>query len=220
MRVPAARLFDEILKLFMGGTAVHAYEKLRHYDLFRQLFPDTEESLAYQEHDFPHTFLLKGLQNTDNRVREGKPVTPAFLFAVLLWEPVRQLAEELVEEGEAVLPAMQQAGSDIVFQQVRTVSIPRRFSMPMREIWNLQHRFEQRNGKRPYRLLSHPRFRAAYDFLLLRVEAGEAEAELGDWWTRFQVVEGEERGKMVAPAKGRRRRRQPRRRRPASVDPA
>jgi len=218
--VPAARLFEEVLKLFMGGTAVHAYEKLRHYDLFWQLFPDTEESLAQEEHDFPHTFVLKGLENTDARVREAKPVTPAFLFAVLLWEPVRQRAAELTEQGEPLLTAMQQAGAEIVSQQVQIVSIPRRFSMPMREIWNLQHRFEQRTGKRPHRMLTHPRFRAAYDFLLLRVQAGEADAELGDWWTRFQETEGDARSQMVEPSKGRRRRRRPRRKKPTSIDGA
>jgi len=216
--VPAARLFDEVLKLFMGGTAVQAFEKLRHYNLFGVLFPDTEDALAQEEHEFPITFVLRGLHNTDVRVREGKPVTPAFLFAVLLWEPVRLLAKRLIAEGEAPLPAIQQAGSEIVSRQVQQVSIPRRFSLPMREIWTMQHRFEQRSGKRPLRLLSHPRFRAAYDFLLLRAEAGEVDQELADWWTRFQEAEGDDRSQMALPPTGVKRRRRRRRRKKPPAD--
>ncbi|WP_260294720.1 polynucleotide adenylyltransferase PcnB [Sedimenticola hydrogenitrophicus] len=216
--VPAARLFEEVLKLFMAGVALHSFEKLRHYGLFGELFPETEECLAHEDHEFPITFVTRGMQNTDSRIREGKPVTPAFLFAVLLWEPVRQLAEHLQEAGEAPLPAIQQAGNDVLMTQLERVSIPKRFSIPMREIWNLQHRFEQRAGKRPHRLLTHPRFRAAYDFLLLRAEAGEVDQELADWWTAFQEQDGEERNQMVRQANGsgeKPQRRRRRRRRPS-----
>jgi poly(A) polymerase len=146
-------------------------------------------------------------------VREEKPVTPAFLFAVLLWEPVRRLTEEIKATGEALQPAMQQAASEILSQQLQRVSIPKRFSYPMRDIWGMQHRFEQRGGKRPHRLLAHPRFRAGYDFLLLRAESGEADPELAEWWTRFQEVDEEERNSMTREHKGggrRRRRRKPR----------
>ncbi len=215
--VPAARLFDEVLKLFMGGTAVQAFEKLRHYGLFGQLFPETEEALAHEEHEFPVTFVVRGLHNTDLRIREDKPVTPAFLFAVLLWEPVRQRASELMAAGEAPVPAMQQAGSEVIARQVQRVSIPRRYSLPMREIWGLQHRFDHRSGRRPQRLLSHPRFRAAYDFLLLRAEAGEADPELANWWTEFQRADGGDQAKMVQPEVRRRRRRRRRRRKPAAA---
>jgi poly(A) polymerase len=215
--VPAARLFEEVLKLFMAGVALHSFEKLRHYGLFGELFPETEECLAHEDHEFPITFVTRGMQNTDSRIREGKPVTPAFLFAVLLWEPVRRLAEHLQEAGEAPLPAIQEAGNDVLMTQLERVSIPKRFSIPMREIWNLQHRFEQRAGKRPHRLLTHPRFRAAYDFLLLRAEAGEVDQELADWWTGFQEQDGDERNQMVRqansggekPQRRRRRRRRP-----------
>ena len=195
--VPTARLFDEVLKLFLGGTALHAFEKLRHYDLFRHLFPATEESLSHEEHDFPITFVVRGLKNTDTRVQEDKPVTPAFLFAVLLWEPVRLLAQELEEQGKSKYDAMQQAGGEIISRQIDRVSIPKRFSLQMREIWALQHRLEQRGGKRSLRLLTHPRFRASYDFLLLRAESGEVDQELADWWTRLQEVDEEERSQMV-----------------------
>lgn len=215
--VPAARLFEEVLKLFMAGVALHSFEKLRHYGLFGELFPETEQCLTHEDHEFPITFVIRGMHNTDSRIREGKPVTPAFLFAVLLWEPVRQLFERLRAGGEPPLPAMQQAGSEILVNQLKRVSLPKRFSIPMREIWNLQHRFEQRAGKRPHRLLTHPRFRAAYDFLLLRAEAGEVDQALADWWTAFQEHSGEERNRMVReisgggdkPRKRRRRRKRP-----------
>ena len=217
--VPAARLFEEVLKLFLGGTAVHAFEKLRHYGLFGHLFPDTEDSLSHEEHDFPITFVTRGLQNTDTRVREDKPVTPAFLFAVLLWEPARLLARELEEQGKSKYDAMQQAGGEIISRQVARVSIPKRFSLQMREIWTLQHRLEQRGGKRSMRLLGHPRFRAAYDFLLLRAESGEVEQELADWWTQFQEAGEEGRGQMAATAGAdgkKKRRRRRRRKKPAA----
>ncbi len=214
--VPAARLFEEVLKLFMAGVALETFEKLRHYGLFGELFPQTEKSLSHEDHEFPITFVNRGLKNTDIRISEGKPVTPAFLFAVLLWEPVRLLAKRLIAAGDSPLQAMQEAGTDILMRQLDRVSIPKRFSIPMREIWNLQHRFEQRAGKRPHRLLTHPRFRAAYDFLLLRAESGEADQELADWWTRFQETEGEERNQLIRQAnstgeKPRRRRRRKRR---------
>jgi len=219
--VPAARLFDEVLKLFMGGVAVHTFEKLRQYGLFEQLFPETEEVLSYEEHDFPILFVVRGLENTDRRIREGKPVTPAFLFAVLLWEPVRLFAEELIQEGHSVQEAMQVSGNEVLEHQLKYVSLPKRFSLPMREIWSMQERFKFRSGKRPHRLMAHPRFRAAYDFLLLRAEVGEADPELAEWWTKFQEVEGEDRSVMTtAPGGGngrsRRRRRRPKPKLPES----
>jgi len=166
--VPPARLFDEVLKLFMG-----------------------------EEHEFPITFVNRGMHNTDVRIREEKPVTPAFLFAVLLWEPARKLSRQLQEQGEGTLTAMQQAGSQVIGRQVQLISIPRRFSTAVQEIWNLQHRFEQRAGKRPHRLATHPRFRAAYDFLLLRAESGEADMELAQWWTRFQELDEADRNQLT-----------------------
>ncbi len=212
--VPSARLFDELLKLFLGGTALHAFEKLRHFDLFRHLFPETDECLSREEHHFPITFVIRGLQNTDRRVCENKPVTPAFLFAVLLWEPVRQCAQQLEAAGESRHDAMMVAGAEVVGRQVSRVSIPKRFSLQMREIWNMQHRLESR-GRRALRLLEHPRFRAAYDFLLLRAESGEADIVLAEWWTQIQEVSEEERMEMARATGGggkKRRRRKPRKR--------
>ncbi len=194
--VPAARLFEEVLKLFHTGYALNAFEKLRHYDLFKYLFPETERSLSHEEFDFPMTFVHRGLDNTDKRIAEQKPVTPAFLFAVLLWEPVR-LRARMLEKDQSPAAAVQQAGSEVLARQQDHVAVPKRFTLQMREIWGMQHRFEGRRGKRPYRLIGHPRFRAAYDFLLLRAEAGEAEMELAQWWTQFQEVNAEERGNMA-----------------------
>ncbi len=206
--VPPARLYEEVLKLFLGGYAVAAFEKLRHHDLFGELFPLAEEALAHEEHQFPLTLVLKGLENTDKRLAQGKPVMPAFLFAVLLWEPLRRIAETLETEGMAAYQAIQEAASQVLQEQLAHVAIPRRFTTPMREIWTLQPRFTSIKGKRPLRLLEHPRFRAAYDFLLLRAESGEADPELAAWWTRFQVQNGlDPRGSSKSRQKKRRRRR-------------
>lgn len=205
--IPSSRLFDEMLKLFLNGTALQAFEKLRHYNLFSQLFPLTDECLTHEENSFPITFVANGLKNTDSRVRQEKPVTPAFLFAVLLWEPVRRLADDIMATGERPYPAMQDAASEILAEQIQLVSIPKRFSLQMRDIWCLQHRFEQREGKRPHRLFSHPRFRAAYDFLLLRAESGEADPELAEWWTKFQELNQDERNSLAKPSQPKRRRR-------------
>ena len=214
--VPAARLFDEMLKLFLSGYAVETFELLRHYDLFRYLFPMTDACLSREEHGFPHMLVAKGLVNTDDRVAEGKPVTPAFLFAVLLWEPVRERAAALQVEGLSEIQALQQAGDEIIAAQIQRVSLPKRFSLQTREIWVMQARLKRRNGKRAERLFEMTRFRAAYDFLLLRAETGEDELQpLAEWWTEYQEVNAEGRGAMAnkAPAgstggvKKRRRRR-------------
>lgn len=208
--VPSARLYEEVLKLFLGGSALESFEKLRHYGLFGQLFPATEEALSHEDHDFPITFVNRGLANTDARLQQDKSVTPAFLFAVLLWEPVRLGYEALLKQDEQPIEALQSAASDVLSGQSRHISIPKRFSYPMRDIWQLQPRFQQRQGKKPYRLLTHPRFRAAYDFLLLRAEAGEVETELAKWWTDFQQANSQQKQGMTEQGRrgrGRRRRR-------------
>jgi len=218
--VPAARLFEEVLKLFLSGTAVGSFERLRQLGLFAQLFPDTERALEALDHEFPLTLVTKGLENTDRRISEDKPVTPAFLFAVLLWEPVRQRAAELQEEGEAPYQALQKAASELMARQVQRVALPRRFSTPMVEIWALQSRFGNTRGKRPKRVMAHPRFRAAYDFLLLRADAGEADRELADWWTAYQDEDADAPPPSLPGSASRRSRRGGRRRRrkPAAAE--
>ncbi len=216
--VPPARMFEEVLKLFHGGYALETYELLRHYGLFKYLFPLTEKSLEHEEEGFPVTLVPRALANTDARVNDNKPVTPAFLFAAMLWEPVREQMGDYILRGMNGHDAMFRAAEHVLREQLRHVTIPKRFSVPMREIWSMQGRLERRAGQQAFRLFENKRFRAAYDFLLLRAETGEADRSLADWWTRFQAVGENERHAMVtemAPsgAGGKRRRR---RRRPSS----
>ncbi|MDP2706209.1 MAG: hypothetical protein Q8O70_01700 [Burkholderiales bacterium] len=217
--VPPARMFEEVLKLFHGGYALETYELLRRYGLFNYLFPLTEKSLEHEAGGFPVTLVPRALANTDARVNDDKPVTPAFLFAAMLWEPVREQMGEYILRGMNGHDAMFRAAEQVLREQLRHITIPKRFSVPMREIWDMQERFERRAGQQAFRTMENRRFRAAYDFLLLRAEIGEASQALADWWTRFQTVGENERRAMVtevAPsgAGGKRRRR--RRRRPSS----
>lgn len=184
--VPPARLFDEVLKLLQGGSAVQTFELLRLYGLFGQLFPLTEGCLRRQSHGFPRTLVIRALANTDRRIQAGKPVTPAFLYAALLWEPLQERMRYLCSHGMDEQRALAVAAEQVIQSQVHHTALPKRFSIPMREIWELQSRFAQRSHKRAERFLAHPRFRAAYDFLLLRSESGEDLQELADWWTRIQ----------------------------------
>ncbi len=199
--VPPARLFDEVLKLFLGGHAVATFELLRLYGLFRHLFPPTDRCLSRQLRGFPRMLVVRALASTDARIAEGKPVTPAFLFAALLWEPVRSRMAALVSSGESESQALQQAADEVIQAQVGYIAIPRRISLPVREIWALQVRLQVCSGKRPLRLLEHPRFRAAYDFLLLRAEAGEEVAELATWWTRLQALDPQAQAEAVLAGK-------------------
>ncbi|MEK6749502.1 MAG: polynucleotide adenylyltransferase PcnB [Pseudomonadota bacterium] len=185
--VPPARLFEEVLKLFLAGDALKSFELLRHYGLFGQLFPATEAALANESQGFPNVLVANALRNTDARIVEMKPVTPAFLFAALIWPAVLRRKESLIGHGVSAVPALQQAAAECIREVVDRVSVPKRFAIPMQEIWSLQDRFMQRNGKRPARLSAHPRFRAAYDFMLLRSEAGEVDAETARWWTEYQA---------------------------------
>ena len=210
--IPPARLFDEMLKLFMGGGALANFEALRHYNLFGQLFPLTEQALTHEEQHFPLTLISHGMENTDKRIAEDKPVTPAFLFAVFLWQPVRERAAQLEAAGQHPAQAMQHAGSQIIAEQAKVMSIPKRFSLPMREIWMLQLRLARTGGRRSLRALAHPRFRAAYDFLLLRGQAGEVPEALGQWWTEFQEQNPQQPEQEVTRTRPKtRRRRRPRR---------
>ncbi|MFM8331919.1 MAG: polynucleotide adenylyltransferase PcnB, partial [Candidatus Methylumidiphilus sp.] len=192
--IPSARLYDEVIKLLLSGYAVQTFEELRRYGLFGQLFPETEECLQQEPEGFPLVFLAKALEDTDERLQQNKGVAPFFLFAALLWEPVRLLATAKIQAGDNEAFAYQEAASEVLNRQVRSVAIPRVLSLTMREVWMLQPRMERNTGLRPFKLLSHPRFRAAYDFLVLRAATGEADAALADWWTRFQrVSEGEQK---------------------------
>lgn len=208
--VPAARKFEEVLKLFHGGAALSTFEALRHADLFQYLFPLTDANLEKEENHFPAVLIPIALRNTDNRIREGKPVTPAFLLAVMLWGSAHEESERLIAKGLSPADALRSAASYVLRAQAQHTSIPKRFTAMMREIWMLQSRFAFRNGKRAFRLIQHQRFRAAYDFLCLRSESGEIEDDLCQWWTLFQEVGSNERKQMVEavpPVPGRRKKR-------------
>jgi poly(A) polymerase len=207
--IPAARLYDELLKMLLAGYSVQAFEQLRHYHLFEQLFPQTDQCLASEEEGFPHIFIARALENTDKRIGEGKPVTPYFLMAALLWEPLRQRVNKKIASGMPDYPAYQEAASEVLSRQTKRLAIPKRVTLPMREVWTLQTRFRFQQGARPLRFLTHPRFRAAYDFLLLRTECGEIEPSIAEWWTKFQFANEAEQKKMTQG-----RRRQPKKRKP------
>jgi poly(A) polymerase len=212
-QIPSSRLYEEVIKLLMAGYAAQTFEQLRHFGLFEVLFPDTEDSLSREPEGFPLTFLAKALENTDARYQDGKAIAPYFLFAALLWEPVRTLAAQRISAGDNDVFAYQEAASEIVTRQLRRTSIPKSISLPMREVWGLQPRLERTKGVRPFRLLSHPRFRAAFDFLALRAETGEADPELADWWARFQTADEHEQKSMTRESGARRRVGRARRRR-------
>ncbi len=186
--IPPARLFEEMLKLFMGACALQTFEMLRHYNLFKYLFPQTDSLLDTHEKDYPHTFIMQALRNTDQRLSQGNSVAPGFLLAAFLWEPMRVLADEHIGYGLSEMEAVQLAGDTVISKQISSLSMPRRFTHMARDIWALQVRLK-RTGKRSFRVLMHPKFRAAYDFLLLRAEAGEPLQELVDYWTKEQLDE-------------------------------
>jgi poly(A) polymerase len=217
--VPAARLFDEFLKLFQAGNAERTFDLLRDHGLFREMFPATCEGLT-EDADFLR-FTRAALQNTDRRVRQGKSVTPMFLLGVFLWRPIRKLAamrrsEEKMSESQSLALA----AYEIVAQQQRRISIPKRFTVPMREMLALQPRFEFKRGKRAMKLLDHRRFRAAYDFMLLLADVGLASKETAKFWTEVQTQSAARRAESFQvgqPGSGGKRRRPRRRRRRKSA---
>lgn len=206
--IPPARLFDEILKLFSAGYGEATYELLTRYNLLGSLFPETVKAIEAGE---PDELIRRALQNTDARIAQGKSVTPYFLFAAMLWPALQAEWRRRQDNGEPVQPALHQAIAKVIGRQVQATAIPKRFSGPMKEIWELQVRLPRRQGKRALATLEHPRFRAAYDFLLVREAAGEIEPGLGQWWTEFQEVDERDRERMLtqlgndAPRKRRRR---------------
>jgi poly(A) polymerase len=196
--VPAPRLFDETMKLFLTGHAVASLARLREFDLLSQLMPAVAGELARDPDGGPARLLHLGLAGTDARVAADRAVTPTFLFAVLLYGPIVRLAAEKVAAGMPEPQALLAAADAVVLEQVRRVAVPKRFTLPLREMLLLQPRFERREGRRTLALLNHPRFRAGYDLLLLRAEAGLVPAELASWWTEIQTLSAEQRLERVA----------------------
>ena len=192
--VPPSRLFDEMLKLFLSGHAIESVVQLRKHGLHHGLLPLLDVVL---EQPIGATFVNLALKNTDIRVLADKPVSPGFLFATLLWHEVLIAWQRYQKQGERPMPALHMAMNEVSDIQAEKLAIHKRYSITMKEIWGMQPRFEMRVGKRPFSLLEHPRFRAAYDFLLLRCESGELPIELGEWWTAFTNADTERRLEML-----------------------
>ena len=191
--VPASRLFDEMLKLFLSGHAVESVNALRAQHLHHGLLPMLDVVL---EQPLGERFVMLALKNTDDRINQGKSSNPSFLFATLLWHEVLTAWQTYKNEAPPI-PALYMAMNEVIASQAEKLAIHNRYTATMKEIWAMQPRFEQRAGKRPFSLLTHPRYRAGYDFLLLRCESGELPMELGEWWTAFANAEGEARTAML-----------------------
>jgi poly(A) polymerase len=200
--IPAARLFDEVLKLFFAGNAAETYALLREHDVFRYLFPESVEALARGD-NVNEKLLELAFQSTDQRIRDMKSVTPAFLLAAILWPALQVRYNENLKDHMPPMVAMHHAAQSVISEQCQRLSIPKRFSIPMREIWEYQLRLSRR--KRAQALVENKRFRAAYDFILLREKSGEDLDGLGQWWTAFQEADTSSRDNMQAmPRRGRR----------------
>jgi len=207
--VPPARLFEEMLKLLLSGHATECLLQLRNEGLHHGVLPMLDVIL---EQPMGERFVMLALNKTDERVREGKGVSPAFLFAALLWHEVLSAWRAREAGGMKPVPALHEAMDEVISAQVEKLAIPRRFTTDMKELWELQLRLLNRSGKRPYRLLEHPRLRAGYDFLQLRCESGEVEQEIAQWWDEFMRGSEDERARLQMPDSGPKRRR--RRRKP------
>jgi poly(A) polymerase len=206
--VPPSRLFDEMLKLFLSGHAIESINILRAQHLHHGLLPLLDVVL---EQPLGEKFVMLALKNTDDRIMQGKSSNPSFLFATLLWHEVLKAWQENQKQAP-LFPALYQAMDEVIQIQAKKLAIHNRFVSGMKEIWAMQPRFEQRSGKRPFALLTHPRYRAAYDFMLLRCESGEIAAEIGEWWTTFAHANSEQRTAMLLPNTApRKRRRKPKR---------
>lgn len=203
--VSGSRLFDEIAKIYQCGTAVEVQKKLIQYGIFKLFFPQTN---ALFNQDYPVEKLLNfALESTDARIKQGKPVIPSFLFAALLWFPFLHHKAKLEAKAASstdadsdfdALNAIEQSMRHVLREQCKLITVPKRHTQVIREIWLFQYRLQKRNSKRAQDLLSHPRFRAAYDFLGLRALAGDESMELAEWWTVFQDASPKEQSKMLA----------------------
>ncbi|WP_040523749.1 polynucleotide adenylyltransferase PcnB [Aliiglaciecola lipolytica] len=196
--IPPARLFEEVIKLFISGQGLKTFELMQEYDLIQPLFPQLAPLLVDPE-SRETQFIKQMLINTDNRINTGQRVTPAFMYAAMLWYPIEEHCQKLMDEaGLNHFDAFNIAVNDVLHRQIQRIMIPKRFTTTMREIWLLQLRLPKRFGRRAYQMLEHARFRAAYDFLLIRgqIEGGTL-LELADWWTEFQEVSADKRKRML-----------------------
>ena len=212
--VPPARLFDEMLKLLLSGHASACLRQLREEGLHHGVLPLLDVIL---EQPLGERFVTLALAQTDERVKTDRPVSPAFLFAALLWHQVLAAWKAREKRGERTLPAIEAAMDEVLDAQCEKLAITRKLTATMREIWTMQPRFEQRSGQRPYRLLESPRFRMAYDFLALRAASGEVSADLEAWWRAFQSADHDTRAAMLLPEDEPRKRRRRRKKRPGAT---
>ncbi len=213
--VPPARLFDEMIKLLFSGHAVECVKRLRDEGLHHGLLPLLDVIL---EQPMGEKFVMLALTNTDERILAGKPTSPGFLFATLLWHEVLANWEQRKTKKQLAIPALYDAMDEVLATQAEKLAITRRIAGDIKDIWSLQPRFDKRSGKSPQRLLEQPRFRAGYDFLVLRAASGEIEQEVADWWTEFQDASDERREAMLMPDTGPKKRRRKPRRKPAGGD--
>lgn len=222
--ISPARLFDEALKLLQSGYGLASLKELERYHLLSTLLPLTEAAMADAHYGATCRALVEqALENTDRRLKQQRSVTPAFLFAALLWYPMLKRMNQLItDEAMPPIPALHEAANEILARQVRHTAIPKRFSVPLKEIWELQLRLPRRHGKKAEQLREHPRFRAAFDLLQLRAQAGEQVegeplSQVYEWWSQYQGANGDQQQKMatqVTEPSGSKKRRRPRRRRP------
>lgn len=213
--VSAPRMFDETLKLFMSGYGLSIFKLLREFGLFAAILPQTNRIIE-QGDNLSLRLIEQAFENTDLRISNKQRVTPAFIYAALLWPAVSQVASNLQARGHSPSMAMNKAANEVISNQIPITAIPRRFTTAMREIWSLQLSLPRRSGQRAKRLSEHPRFRAAYDFILLREQAGENLDGLGNWWTKYQQVDEFQRQDMVKKIETHRPRRARHRRRKSS----
>lgn len=212
--VSAPRMFDETLKLFMGGDGLKIFKLLREFNLFAVIMPQTSRIIEQGDNLALH-LIEQAFKNTDLRISNKQRVTPAFIYAALLWPSVQHVVSSLQSKGHSPSMAMNKAANEVIANQIPITAIPRRFTTAMREIWSLQLSLPRRGGERAKRLSEHPRFRAAYDFVLLREQAGENLDGLGNWWTQYQQANELERQEMVKKIDaGRSKRPRHRRRKP------
>ena len=215
--IPPARMFDEVIKLFHSGSALRAFALLREFDLLKYLVPALDEWIHDDPSESMLDFIDQALVNTDARVNTGQPVSPGFIFAVLLWPVVLQQANRTQSEKHRMIPALVSVGESVMKRQVRHVSIPRRFSQMARDIWSAQPRFHRTQGKQPQRLLEFPVFRAAYDFMCIQAMVGLLPYKLSRWWTDYQLehAPSQENSRDKTSDRPRRSRRRRPRRKPA-----
>jgi len=215
--VPPSRVYEEMQKLLLSGHAATGLRELRSEGLHHGLLPLLD---VIFEQPMGERFVTLALEQTDSRVRSGKSVSPAFLFAALLWHEVLAAWKKAEQRGLKPIPALFEAMDTVLDIQTDKLAVPRRLTAVMKEIWALQPRFEQRSGRRPFGLLAHERFRAGFDFLVLRSGSGEAPEELAQWWEKFQHSgEAERQAMLMAPQPGERKGRRRRRRRHKSASP-